>query len=108
MEKEFPSCFDSYDQYAKWRAEAVKERDADWEAHCSETGQDPDAVRSHSRRVYPIQFQIASICEDCSACYQKRMTAEGRCANPIEVIAKPTSFSGVSVFIEEEFLRGNT
>lgn len=94
--KDFPACFDNYEQFAKWRAEAVKERDADWEAWCSENGTDPDSVRSHTRRVYPIQFQIASICEDCTPQYQKQMTCAGRCAHQAEVIAHETDLETVS------------
>lgn len=94
--RDFPKCFDSYDHYAKWRAEAVKERDAAWEAWCSENGVDPDSVLVKSRRVYPIAFQLATICEDCTPEYQKRMTCAGRCERPHEIIAKPTNFEGIA------------
>lgn len=88
MSREYPTCFDNYMQYARWLFEAIKERDADWQAHCSESGIDPDSIRasSASRRVYPLRFQVASICEDCTPEYQQRMTCERRCANPVEAL----------------------
>jgi len=91
-----PQCFESGEQYSKWRAEAVKERDADWEAHCSENQTDPDAICVNARRVFPIAFQIARICDDCTAGYQARMVCAGRCENPYEVFALPTDVSGVT------------
>lgn len=101
MSAEFPDCFGSYEQYAAWRAEAVKERDAAWEAHCRLEEMDPDSIRIAARRVYPPEFKLASICEDCTKEYQSKMRAAGRCSNPFEALARPTEFTGVMPWEEQ-------
>lgn len=81
LDTSYPACFDSRDQFTTWERTAAVERQARIEADIAD-GVLAAAAVDLRKPAFAAKYPKASICEDCTLCYQAKMIGAKRCENP--------------------------